>query len=184
MLESNRKLKHLNLGEPRIENSQSINSTNGLYFLYLSYSISYTAFCGVSVNMDEVVEHLATYNTQLITLDLWKSHFLTTRGLQFITKLHHLEELDLGWWYVSHTVGKLDILSNRFIFELPSLRESSLGDGLFKLLTNCPKLRKLFLSAVRGTTERDLMHIAALGKNLEQLDIMGMISLTHERVYE
>ncbi|XP_017109275.2 F-box/LRR-repeat protein 4 [Drosophila bipectinata] len=133
MLESNRKLKHLNL-----------------------------AFCGVSVNMDDVVEHLATYNTQLITLDLWKAHFLTTRGLQFITKLHQLEELDLGW----------------------CLRESSLGDGLLKLLTNCPKLRKLFLSAVRGTTERDLMHIAALGKNLEQLDLMGMISLTHERVYD
>lgn len=66
-----------------------------MFYLFIIY---HTAFCGVSVNMDEVVEHLATYNTQLITLDLWKSHFLTTRGLQFITKLHQLEELDLGWW--------------------------------------------------------------------------------------
>lgn len=65
-----------------------------------------------------------------------------------------------------------------------SMREASLGDGLFQLLSNCPKLKKLFLSAVRGTTERDLMHIAALGKNLEQLDLMGILNITHERVYE
>ncbi|XP_017063674.1 F-box/LRR-repeat protein 4 isoform X2 [Drosophila eugracilis] len=133
MLEGNRKLKHLNL-----------------------------AFCGVSVNMDNVAAHLATYNTQLISLDLWKAHFLSARGLQSLARLHQLEELDLGW----------------------CLREASLGDGLFQLLTNCPKLKKLFLSAVRGTTERDLMHIAALGKNLEQLDLMGILNITHERIYD
>ncbi|KAI8034190.1 hypothetical protein M5D96_013041 [Drosophila gunungcola] len=133
MLEGNRKLKHLNL-----------------------------AFCGVSVNMDNVAAHLATYNTQLISLDLWKAHFLSARGLQSLARLHQLEELDLGW----------------------CLREASLGDGLFQLLTNCPKLKKLFLSAVRGTTERDLMHIAALGKNLEQLDLMGILNITHERAYD
>ncbi|XP_017055759.1 F-box/LRR-repeat protein 4 isoform X2 [Drosophila ficusphila] len=133
MLEGNRKLKHLNL-----------------------------AFCGVSVNMDNVAAHLATYNTQLISLDLWKAHFLSARGLQSLARLHQLEELDLGW----------------------CLREASLGDGLFQLLSNCPKLKKLFLSAVRGTTERDLMHIAALGKNLEQLDLMGILNITHERVYD
>ncbi|XP_016970135.1 F-box/LRR-repeat protein 4 isoform X2 [Drosophila rhopaloa] len=133
MLEGNRKLKHLNL-----------------------------AFCGVSVNMDNVAAHLATYNTQLISLDLWKAHFLSARGLLSLTRLHQLEELDLGW----------------------CLREASLGDGLFQLLSNCPNLKKLFLSAVRGTTERDLMHIAALGKNLEQLDLMGILNITHERVYD
>lgn len=133
MLEGNRKLKHLNL-----------------------------AFCGVSVNMDNVAAHLATYNTQLISLDLWKAHFLSSRGLQSLARLHQLEELDLGW----------------------CMREASLGDGLFQLLSNCPKLKKLFLSAVRGTTERDLMHIAALGKNLEQLDLMGILNITHERVYD
>ncbi|KAH8241684.1 hypothetical protein KR038_003563 [Drosophila bunnanda] len=133
MLEGNRKLKHLNL-----------------------------AFCGVSVNMDNVAAHLATYNTQLISLDLWKAHFLSARGLLSLARLHQLEELDLGW----------------------CLREASLGDGLFQLLSNCPKLKKLFLSAVRGTTERDLMHIAALGKSLEQLDLMGILNITHERVYD
>ncbi|EDW82748.2 uncharacterized protein Dwil_GK24976 [Drosophila willistoni] len=133
MLEGNRKLKHLNL-----------------------------AFCGVSVNMDNVAAHLANYNTQLVSLDMWKAHFLTARGLQSLSHCHQLEELDLGW----------------------CLREASLGDGLYQLLVNCPKLRKLFLSAVRGTTEHDLRHIAQLGKNLEQLDLMGILNITHERVYD
>ncbi|XP_030382212.1 F-box/LRR-repeat protein 4 [Scaptodrosophila lebanonensis] len=133
MLEGNRKLKHLNL-----------------------------AFCGVSVNMDNVASHLATYNTQLISLDMWKAHFLSARGLQSIARCTQLEELDLGW----------------------CLREASLGDGLYQLLANCPKLKKLFLSAVRGTTERDLVHIATLGKNLEQLDLMGILNITRERIYD
>ncbi|KAH8385799.1 hypothetical protein KR093_011785 [Drosophila rubida] len=133
MLEGNRKLKHLNL-----------------------------AFCGVSVNMDNVATHLATYNTQLVSLDMWKAHFLSARGLQSLARCHHLEELDLGW----------------------CLREATLGDSLHQLLSNCPKLKKLFLSAVRGITERDLIHIATLGKNLEQLDLMGILNITHERVYD
>nr|XP_016925543.1 F-box/LRR-repeat protein 4 [Drosophila suzukii] len=133
MLEGNRKLKHLNL-----------------------------AFCGVSVSMDNVADHLATYNTQLVTLDLWKAHFLSARGLQSLASLHQLEEVDLGW----------------------CLREASLGDGLLQLLSNCPKLKKLFLSAVRGITERDLIHISQLGANLEQLDLMGIPNITHERIYD
>ncbi|KAH8416365.1 hypothetical protein KR222_000736 [Zaprionus bogoriensis] len=133
MLEGNRKLKHLNL-----------------------------AFCGVSVNMDSVATHLATYNTQLVSLDMWKAHFLSARGLQSLARCQQLEELDLGW----------------------CLREATLGDSLYQLLSNCPKLKKLFLSAVRGITERDLMHIATLGKNLEQLDLMGILNITHERVYD
>lgn len=133
MLEGNRKLKHLNL-----------------------------AFCGVSVNMDNVATHLATYNTQLVSLDMWKAHFLSNRGLQSLARCQQLEELDLGW----------------------CLREATLGDSLYQLLSNCPKLKKLFLSAVRGITERDLAHIATLGKNLEQLDLMGILNITHERVYD
>ncbi|XP_034098475.1 F-box/LRR-repeat protein 4 [Drosophila albomicans] len=133
MLEGNRKLKHLNL-----------------------------AFCGVSVNMDNVATHLGTYNTQLVSLDMWKAHFLSARGLQSLARCQHLEELDLGW----------------------CLREATLGDSLHQLLSNCPKLKKLFLSAVRGITERDLVHIATLGKNLEQLDLMGILNITHERVYD
>ncbi|TDG41178.1 hypothetical protein AWZ03_012396 [Drosophila navojoa] len=133
MLESNRKLKHLNL-----------------------------AFCGVSVNMDNVATHLGTYNTQLVSLDMWKAHFLSARGLQSLSRCQQLEELDLGW----------------------CMREATLGDSLYQLLYNCPKLKKLFLSAMRGITERDLMHIATLGKNLEQLDLMGILNITHERVYD
>ncbi|KAH8266558.1 hypothetical protein KR018_001417, partial [Drosophila ironensis] len=154
MLESNRKLKHLNLGECGTEGNSSSMWVANFYLL--------TAFCGVSVNMDSVAEQLAIYNTQLISLDLWKAHFLTARGLQSLASLRLLEELDLGW----------------------CLREATLGDGLYQLLLSCPRLKKLFLSAVRGTTESDLTHIAALGKNLEQLDLMGILNITHERVYD
>lgn len=78
----------------------------------------------------------------------------------------------------------LAILIYLFSYFYYSLREATLGDSLYQLLTNCPKLKKLFLSAVRGITERDLIHIATLGKNLEQLDLMGILNITHERVYE
>jgi len=37
---------------------------------------------------------------------------------------------------------------------------------------------------VRGITERDLIHISQLGANLEQLDLMGIPNITHERIYE
>lgn len=91
-------------------------------------------------------------------------------------------------WAGGRWIGRLDLVgqgnANSLSNNVHSLREASLGDGLFQLLSNCPKLKKLFLSAVRGTTERDLMHIAALGKSLEQLDLMGILNITHERVYE
>lgn len=91
MLEGNRKLKHLNLGE--LLDSFSFVAFNQLHLMPIAQ-----AFCGVSVNMDNVAAHLATYNTQLISLDLWKAHFLSSRGLQSLARLHQLEELDLGWW--------------------------------------------------------------------------------------
>ncbi|KAH8308549.1 hypothetical protein KR044_009131 [Drosophila immigrans] len=155
MLEGNRKLKHLNLGGSSLQSAKMFISNN-------NYRFQYAAFCGVSVNMDNVATHLATYNTQLVSLDMWKAHFLSARGLQSLARCQHLEELDLGW----------------------CLREATLGDSLHQLLSNCPKLKKLFLSAVRGITERDLIHIATLGKNLEQLDLMGILNITHERVYD
>uniref|UniRef100_A0A1A9UZP8 F-box domain-containing protein n=1 Tax=Glossina austeni TaxID=7395 RepID=A0A1A9UZP8_GLOAU len=112
MLENNPKLKHLNL-----------------------------AFCSVAVNMDDVAQHIAKYNKQLISLDMWKAHFLSAQGL----------------------------------------REASLGDSLREFLTQCTKLRKLFLAAVRGLTDRDLEYIANLCPNLEQLDLMGVLGISKER---
>lgn len=67
---------------------------------------------------------------------------------------------------------------------LSSLREAALGDSLRELLLNCPRLKKLFLAAVRGLTDRDLEFIANLCPNLEQLDLMGVLSISKERYLE
>ncbi|XP_061397926.1 F-box/LRR-repeat protein 4-like [Musca vetustissima] len=133
MLESNPKLKHLNL-----------------------------AFCNVAVNMDDVAVHVSEYNKQLISLDMWKAHYLSAHGLLALSKCHDLEEVDFGW----------------------CLREATLGDSLKEFLINCPKIKKLFLAAVRGLTDRDLEDIANLCPNLEQLDLMGVLGISKERYYD
>ncbi|XP_037823105.1 LOW QUALITY PROTEIN: F-box/LRR-repeat protein 4-like [Lucilia sericata] len=133
MLESNPKLKHLNL-----------------------------AFCNVAVNMDDVALHISQYNKQLVSLDLWKAHFLSAHGLIALSECHDLEEVDFGW----------------------CLREATLGDSLKEFLTKCPKLKKLFLAAVRGLTDRDLEYIANLCPNLEQLDLMGVLGISKEKYYD
>ncbi|XP_037931475.1 F-box/LRR-repeat protein 4-like, partial [Teleopsis dalmanni] len=133
MLESNRKLKHLNL-----------------------------AFCGVNVSMDVVAEQIATYNKQLISLDMWKSHYLSAVGLQALSNCHDLEEVDFGW----------------------CLREASLGDSLQNFIKSCPKLKKLFLATARGITDSDVRNIANICPNLEQLDLMGVLGIPKDRYYE
>uniref|UniRef100_A0A1I8PUZ4 F-box domain-containing protein n=1 Tax=Stomoxys calcitrans TaxID=35570 RepID=A0A1I8PUZ4_STOCA len=130
MLESNPKLKHLNL-----------------------------AFCNVAVNMDDVALHVSEYNKNLVSLDMWKAHFLSAQGVLALSKCHDLEEVDFGW----------------------CLREATLGDSLKEFLMKCPKLKKLFLAAVRGLTDRDLEDIANLCPNLEQLDLMGVLGISKER---
>lgn len=48
--------------------------------------------------MDEVAQALGTYNTQLVTIDFWKTYSLTPIGVQAISKCRMLEEVDFGWW--------------------------------------------------------------------------------------
>lgn len=134
MLENNPKLKHLNL-----------------------------AFCGIGVNMDEIASHISKYNRELVSIDMWKSHSLSSVGLQALSVCSHLEEVDFGW----------------------CLREEALpGESLKCLLRGCPNLKKLFLAAIRGITDRDLENIANLCPQLEQLDLMGVLGISTEKCYE
>lgn len=48
--------------------------------------------------MDEVAQHISKYNQQLISIDMWKSHYLSSFGLQALSACHELEEVDFGWW--------------------------------------------------------------------------------------
>lgn len=116
-------------------------------------------FSTEALSLDEVCQQLKTYNKQLISLDLWKSHSLTPAGIASLSELEHLEEVDFGW----------------------CLRETVEPSESLKLLVqNCTKLKKLFLAAIRGITDRDLENIAKHCFNLEQLDLMGIPTISAE----
>lgn len=72
----------------------------------------------------------------------------------------------------------------RKFLHLNSLRdEPSPGESLKQLLKSCPNIKKLFLSAIRGLTDRDLEAIANLCPNLEQLDLLGVMGISTEKCY-
>jgi F-box and leucine-rich repeat protein 4 len=114
--------------------------------------------------MDSVALQIAQYNKQIVSIDMWKSHTLTAVGLKALaTECHHLEEADFGW----------------------CLRDEAMpGESLKLLLQNCPKMKKLFLAAIRGLTDRDLDNIALYCPELEQLDLMGIMGISTEMCYK
>lgn len=61
--------------------------------------------------------------------------------------------------------------------------EASPGESLRQLLKSCPNLKKLFLAAIRGLTDRDLESIANLCPNLEQLDLLGVMGISTEKCH-
>lgn len=66
-----------------------------------------------------------------------------------------------------------------------SLREEAQpGESLKELFKGCKNLKKIFLAAIRGLTDRDLENIASYCPNLEQLDLMGVMGITTEKCYE
>ncbi|XP_055585725.1 F-box/LRR-repeat protein 4 [Uranotaenia lowii] len=120
------------------------------------------AFCPLDVNMDDVAIQLGKTNLALVSLDMWKSHSLTSRGLQALSSCHLLEEVDFGW----------------------CLREEpSPGEAIRNFVKSCPHLKKLFLAAIRGLGDRDLEVISHCCRNLEQLDLMGIQGISTEMCY-
>lgn len=115
------------------------------------------AFANQSVAMDDICGQLSIYNPRLRSIDLWKCHNLTTVGIRALSELRELEEIDVGW----------------------CLREeASVTESLKTLLQNCRNLKKLCFAAIRGISERDLENIAVLCKNLEHLDLMGIVGVS------
>ena len=72
---------------------------------------------------------------------------------------------------------------NDSIFNFSLRDEASPGESLLRLLKGCPNLKKLFLAAIRGLTDRDLENIANLCPNLEQLDLLGVMGISTEKCY-
>jgi hypothetical protein len=52
------------------------------------------------------------------------------------------------------------------------------SDSLRALAVGCPELRKLFLTALRGVSERELLLLAERCHHLEQLDLLGARAVT------
>lgn len=110
MLRNNANLKHLNLG-----------------------------ICPPHVSMDDVAAQISETNRKIVSLDMWKSHSLSSAGLHALSVCVHLEEVDFGWCLRT---------------------EAFPGDGLKALVSGCTKLKKLFLAAIRGLNDRDLLCVA------------------------
>uniref|UniRef100_A0A8D8FQ96 F-box/LRR-repeat protein 4 n=1 Tax=Culex pipiens TaxID=7175 RepID=A0A8D8FQ96_CULPI len=122
------------------------------------------AFCPLDVSMDDVALQIAKCNRgALVSLDMWKSHSLTSVGLEALAAhCPKLEEVDFGW----------------------CLREeASPGEAIRALVRSCPRLKKLFLAAIRGLTDRDLDVIATHCTGLQQLDLMGSMGISTEMCY-
>lgn len=118
------------------------------------------AFSSHSVSMDELCFQLSAYNHEIRSIDMWKSHHLTTFGVRALSMCPLLEELDVGW----------------------CLRdEASISDPLKSLIQNCKNITKLVLCAIRGISERDLENIAIYCLNLEELDLMGIVGVSCEK---
>ncbi|PSN29548.1 F-box/LRR-repeat protein 4, partial [Blattella germanica] len=98
-------------------------------------------------SMDDIALTLAMYNKELVSVDFWKTYSLTPVGVRALRKCKKLEEVDLG-------VG-------------------APGDSLNSLASGCPRLRKLFLAALRGVTDRDLEPFIEHCPLLEQVDLLG-----------
>lgn len=111
------------------------------------------------LSMDEVAVQIATCNPKIVSIDMWKSHFLSSAGLKALASCEHLEEVDFGWCLRT---------------------EAFPGEGLKTLLQGCRKMKKLFLAAIRGLSDRDLLVIAECCSELEQLDLMGVLGISQE----
>ncbi|XP_026682587.1 F-box/LRR-repeat protein 4-like [Diaphorina citri] len=108
--------------------------------------------------MDEVAQALGEYNPHLISVDFWKTYSLTPVGVRAIAKCRKLQEVDFGW----------------------CLGVSIPGDCLSLLASSCPELRKLFMVALRGILDKDLDPFIQNCKRLEQVDLLGVRSISQE----
>ncbi|XP_026734668.1 F-box/LRR-repeat protein 4-like isoform X1 [Trichoplusia ni] len=109
--------------------------------------------CKMISSMDEVALALGGYCPNLISVDFWKSYSLTPNGIRALGNCKKLQELDVGW----------------------CLQAGGSGEWLGWLAGGC--LRKLFLGALRGVSDRDLRALLPAPR-LAQLDLLGVRAVT------
>lgn len=72
--------------------------------------------CTHIASMDDIAQTLAMYNKELVSVDFWKTYGLTPVGVRALRKCRKLEEVDLGWWYVSTQNSDVASLHNEARF--------------------------------------------------------------------
>ncbi|XP_050540575.1 F-box/LRR-repeat protein 4 [Daktulosphaira vitifoliae] len=112
--------------------------------------------CKKIETMDRVAFTLAFWNTDLVSVDFWKSYTLSPSGLRYLTACSKLEEIDLGW----------------------CLGLSIPGDSLVSLAKACPSLKKIIIVSLRGVCDRDLLAFSNNCPLLEQIDLVGLRAIT------
>ncbi|XP_024873907.1 F-box/LRR-repeat protein 4-like [Temnothorax curvispinosus] len=115
------------------------------------------------LNVDEVAMELRNSCPDLESIDLWQAHTLTSQGIDALADCKNLREVDFGW---CDSRGST----------------TGYGDSFRRLLSSCEHLEKVFLVYFRQLTEHDLRALT-LCKNLKQLDLLGLRSLTTEVCY-
>ena len=86
---------------------------------------------------------------------------MTARGVVALSRIPSLQDLDLGWCVQVN---------------------ASVDHCIRKLAEGCPKLRKLFLTAHRQTSDSDIEAVSQLGRELLQFNCMGGRSIGREAV--
>ncbi|XP_048580350.1 F-box/LRR-repeat protein 4 isoform X2 [Nematostella vectensis] len=112
--------------------------------------------CADITQCDDITQTLALH-CSLLSLDLWRQKSLTSDGVfNLANGCTQLQELEIGWC--------TNVVSS---------------SGCIQELTRkCPKLKKLFMAAIRSVSDDDVNEIAENCKELEQLDILGTALVT------
>jgi F-box/leucine-rich repeat protein 4 len=103
------------------------------------------------VDADVICTFLSKHNRKLKGLDLWRHLSLTSRGVAALSHLTELVELDLGW------CSNVDANTGCII----------------SVVKSCQKISKLFLTAHRQTSDREILAIQDSLTELRYLNIMG-----------
>ncbi|XP_072949075.1 F-box/LRR-repeat protein 4 [Epargyreus clarus] len=110
--------------------------------------------CKMISSMDDVAIALGVNCPALVSVDFWKSYSLTAVGIRALGNCANLQELDVGW----------------------CLQAGGSGEWLASLAGG--ELRKLFLGALRGVSDRDLRTLVPRAPKLAQLDLLGVRAVT------
>lgn len=114
------------------------------------------------VNGDDICQSLSNFCLQLTTLDLWRCQSLTSRGVNHLSTLRNLQDLDLGWC--------VNVLSS--------------SGCIVTLVNSCANLERLLLSAHRQTSDVDIMAISTqLSRSLRQFSCMGSRNISAESIF-